>query len=349
MQFPKDELNHRCNIEWWYFNGNLFDKNRNRYAFMNCLFKANPKKSDISLVKRIPKKEVFFSHSLFVDVSKKRKIMNLSPFSILSGDSFKREALFVNYLNSPLRYINNEIFEFDSFKYRLKNENLDLVLKARKEPLLHNGGGDFVVDGKKVFYYSLTNLDAKGVVVDGNKVIEVCGKAWMDHEWSNFIGRKKWEWFSIQLNNGIEIMIQRYNNGENNYVGIIYGNGKADFVNDLILVEGKKWKSKISGAEYPVSWKVIVKSKKIELEIKAVLSDMEVLFGSLNYWEGPVDVMGKIDGKNIRGIGFMELVGKGMKNKFDVYNYQIKQVVNSYFKIVGKKGNYLLNGLINKI
>ncbi len=34
-----------------------------------------------------------------------------------------------------------------------------------------------------------------------------------------------------------------------------------------------------------------------------------MLFGSINYWEGPLQVKGTFDGKKVNGVGFMELVG----------------------------------------
>jgi len=34
-----------------------------------------------------------------------------------------------------------------------------------------------------------------------------------------------------------------------------------------------------------------------------------MLFGTINYWEGPLDIKGTINGKKVTGVGFSELVG----------------------------------------
>lgn len=349
MQFPKDSFPHKSVIEWWYFNGHLFDKNKNKYAFMNCLFKADPKKTDISIIKNIPLKEVYFSHSLLLDITNKKRIVNLSPISILSKDSLKQENLFINYINPLSGYINNELIEDGKFRYKLKNENLDLLISAIKKPLLHNGKGYFVVKNKKVFYYSLTKMAVNGKIHLGKKSIEVSGEAWMDHEWSTIAGEKKWKWFSIQLDNNCELMIQEYNNFENSYVGIMHQNQKAEFAHDLILSAKKTWKSPITKTEYPISWKIIVPSKKIELDVEAILPNQEIIFGSMNYWEGPIKVRGIIGSLNVKGNGFMEIVGENPKNsKLSMYNYNLTKKGKVLFKIAKREANKIFKDFISK-
>ena len=40
-----------------------------------------------------------------------------------------------------------------------------------------------------------------------------------------------------------------------------------------------------------------------------MIQDQEMIFGSINYWEGPLDVKASINGEQVSGSGFMELVG----------------------------------------
>ena len=343
MDFPKDSFSHRSVIEWWYFNGSLFDKNGSEYAFMNCLFKADPKKTSIPLVEKIPAKQVYFSHSILSDIGKKKTIVRTHPLSILSNDSFTKKNLFINYLNPSItEYVSNEIIEVGKFKYKIKNEDIELTLTGKKKPFIHNGKGYFIIKGKKVFYYSFTDMEAKGTIRLKGKVIEVTGKAWMDHEWSGFAGAKNWNWFSIRLDNNTELMIQEYNNKENVYVGINPRNQKPEFASDLILTPGKKWKSYLTGAEYPIKWKINVPSKKIELEVEAPLANQEILFGSLNYWEGLINVSGTMDGKKVNGKGFMELTGRKMeRSKMSLYNYQLRREAAFYLKMAKKEAALL--------
>jgi len=280
MAISQELFPHKCVIEWWYFNGNLVDKHGNKYAFMNCLFKADPRKTNIPIVDKIPAKEVYFSHSVLSDLKKEKCVVRTHPLSIISEDSLKSKNLFINYLNpSPFGYINNEFIETKN-GFKIKNEDLELFLKIKKKPFLHNKNGIFNVRGKKVFYYSFTNLEVEGKIMIHGKPIEVAGKAWMDHEWSEFAGEKNWNWFSIQLNNDVEIMIQDYNNKENVYVGI---NGKKpEFSNDAVFVTKKLWKSKLTGAEYPVEWEILIPSKDIVLDIYAPIKNQEIFLKRLS-------------------------------------------------------------------
>lgn len=333
MKFPKDSFPHNSLIEWWYFNGNLTDKQGNKYSFMNCLFKTNPKKTDIPLVNRIPAKEVYFSHSLLSDANKKI-IVRTHPLSILSKDSFSKKRLFINYFNpSVTGYVNNEITELEDGEYHIKNEDIDLTLKAFKKPFLHNGNGVFNLKNKKVFYYSFSDMKAKGTIKIGKKTIQVSGVCWMDHEWAGFTGIKKWDWFSVHLDNDSELMLQNYNNGEHVYAGIYHKNQKIESASDLIMLPKKFWKSRVTGASYPVAWKLEVPSKRIVLNIKAPSEKQEVIFGSMNYWEGSIEISGRMNNKKVKGIGFMELVGRKMKkSNINLYKQQLKKNASFYIK-----------------
>ena len=343
MKFPKDSFPHKSVIEWWYFNGNLKDKNGNRYSFMNCLFKTDPKKTDIPLVNKIPAKEVYFSHSVLTDIKNKKVIQRTHPLSILSKDSFKKNRLFINYLNPSINgYFNNEIIELADGEYKIKNEDIELTLKAKKKTLMHNGNGEFLVGRKKVYYYSITSLEAEGTIIINNKPINVKGTAWMDHEWAGFKGIKKWNWFSAQLTNDTELMLQEYNNGEQVYACLYPKNQKAEFATDILLLPKKIWKSRVTGARYPVHWKIEVPSKKIHIEVKAPVEKQEVIFGSMGYWEGPITVSGTINKQKVKGVGFMELVGRKMnKTILQLYQRQLRKEATFYIEKAKKDLRHL--------
>jgi hypothetical protein len=43
--------------------------------------------------------------------------------------------------------------------------------------------------------------------------------------------------------------------------------------------------------------------------MSAILAEQEMIFGAVNYWEGPVTVSAIVGGKKVKGVGFMELAG----------------------------------------
>jgi len=315
VRFPEDELAHNNIIEWWYFNGNLRDGEGNRYAFMNCLFKADVKKVKIPFLSRVPFKNIYFFHSILSDIKKKKFYPVVDYISVVSKDSFKKPLLFVNH-TSPILvkgYLNRCLEETHKFSYHLKDDNLDLKMVSVKKPLLESGRGYIEVCGRGSYYYSLTNLKTEGEIKIGDKTIKVTGKSWMDHQWADVsYSKDKWSWFSIQLDDNTELMCCEYNDGKSrSYLSdIVYPDGKQESLNGLELIPGKNiWESKKTKTKYPLIWEIKISEKKISLKVSALVKNQEIIFGSINYWEGPLAVEGIIDGREVRGVGFMELVG----------------------------------------
>lgn len=332
ISFPKDGAAHENIIEWWYFNGHLKDSKGNEYAFMDCLFKADPKRVNIPFLKKLPVKNIYFAHSLLSDIGNNRFYSTIQPLSIISRDSFSKPSFFVNYTQPSLSgYLNYEIEEIDSFKYRIKSEFFDLILTSTKKPLLLGGKGFLDLDSKQTFYYSLTNLKTEGHIFVNGKQIKVKGNSWMDHQWADApYSKDKWTWFSIQLDNNTEIVCFEYvDKKKKTYlVSISYANGRVAHASDLTLTPlGKTWESKETGAEYPLSWRVQVPSKGIDLTVNSLMKKQEMIFGSINYWEGPTEISGKMNNKSVSGRGFLELLGYPTKKFFvEFYKPEIKKI-----------------------
>ena len=103
IKFPEDESAHDYIVEWWYFNGHLKDALGNGYSFMNCLFRVDVKKVKIPFLSKIPLKISYFSHSLVTDLANKKFYHRITPFSVISDDSFSKPLLYINYLNPEIK------------------------------------------------------------------------------------------------------------------------------------------------------------------------------------------------------------------------------------------------------
>lgn len=345
--FPKDENAHKCIIEWWYFNGHLKDKKGNSYSFMDCLFKADNKKVKIPFLDKIPVENIYFAHSLLTDIKNQKTIKNVQYVTIPSKDSFKRPLLFVNYSDKLIKsdYVNYAIEEFEKFKYRIKTEDFDLIMESTKPPMLEGGKGFVTVCGRDSYYYSLTNLKVKGVIKIKNKFIDVEGKGWIDHQWANVSYNKdKWSWFSIQLDGNTEIMCCEYDDhGKKSYlVDIIDNKGKHESLKKLILLPQKeKFISSITKAKYPLEWCLQIPEREIDLKVKAKIKEQEMVFGTINYWEGPLDVKGTVKGKPVKGMGFMELVG--YESNYSNTSFVIGEIKGVLSKIYKKSKKNIKN------
>lgn len=355
IEFPKDELAHNYIAEWWYFNGHLKDASGKGYSFMNCLFKVDVKKVKIPFLSNIPLKTSYFSHSLLSNLKKKIFKYRITPFSLISEDSFSKSLLYINYINPTIidSYTNCVIEKTENLVYRIKNEDVDLELTSLKGPLLEGGQGFLDLHSKKTYYYSLTNLKTVGRIKVDDKWVKVAGKSWMDHQWADAsYSKDKWTWFSVQLENNVELVVGEYDDYKKKtyFADIFYADNSQEHYKEVeIMPTGKYWTSQKSKAVYPLTWKIKIPVKNIELNITAKIDNQEMLFGSINYWEGPAFVEGFFGSERVNGVGFIELVGyssqyNNVKYIKDELSQAIKQIISiAKTKTFGGKKNRLRN------
>jgi predicted secreted hydrolase len=316
---------HNAIIEWWYFNGRVKDATGKEYAFMDCLFRADANKVKIPYLKDIfgrssSERYLLFAHSTLVDIANKKAEKDIQNISLASRDSFTRPLFYANYIDPVAAtggFITHEIAETAPGTFHIKTETIDLVMRSKKTPMLEGGKGFITVRARDSFYYSLTDLETTGMVRVGaganSKWVSVSGTSWMDHQWADVsYANDQWTWFSLQLDNGMDIMCVKYSDekGSDYVVDILDAHGRGTHASDATFSPGaEKLKSKTTKAEYPLTWNISIAKKNILLKTSALISDGEMIFGAINYWEGPIAVTGTVAGKKVKGVGFMELAG----------------------------------------
>ncbi len=349
VKFPQDELAHDNIIEWWYFNGRLRDQRGRSYAFMDCLFKADNQRVNIPFLKNIPLKNIYFAHSILSDIGKQKAYAKTHYASLVSQDSFSLPRLFVNYINVGVGrgYVNCEISSPAENEYRLKTEDLNLELKSVKKPLLVGGKGYLERKSWSTYYYSLTNLEAKGMIKINKRWVEVAGKVWMDHQWADtpYAG-DRWTWFSIQLSNQTEIMCFEYDDGKNKdyFASVIDAENRQTHTKEFELKNLEKiWVSPTTKIGYPLTWQIKIPSKKIDIQVEPLVKNQEVRFGTINYWEGPLAVKGECGGHKVTGDGFLELVGYGPEmDNMDIVKNEIAKLNKKLLTTIKKRAKELL-------
>lgn len=312
---------HNTVIEWWYFNSRLTDAGGKQYSFMDCLFRAEVKKANIPYLKnfvgplRTPK-YASFAHSILANLTTRESKKEVQNVSLVSRDSFTRPLFFVNYIDPVAAvdgFVVNEIVETKPNVFRIKTKWADLTMESRKQPMLEGGKGFIAVHDRQSFYYSLTDLRTTGTLFVNDRWIPVTGRSWMDHQWSDVsYAQDQWTWFSIQLEDGTDLMCVEYadKNGKDYLIDVQEAHGHAAHYKQAVFChDGRTWKSKTTNATYPLSWTITVPEGDIELTTSALLDEEEIIFGSINYWEGSITVTGTMGKKKVKGVGFMELVG----------------------------------------
>jgi predicted secreted hydrolase len=203
---------------------------------------------------------------------------------------------------------------------------LDLELVAER-PIVPQGERGYSRKGDErtnaSAYYSIPRLRTRGaVVVDGQR-FEVTGTSWFDREWgTSFLppGVAGWDWFSLQLDDGRDLMFYRLRRPDGtatrHSAGTLVRRRDAEGgvevvrlgVDDVRAAPAAWWTSPHSGVRYPVAWTLEVPGQNLELRVTAVLDDQELRLAT-RYWEGAVDVSGRSGEADVTGRGYLELAG----------------------------------------
>lgn len=171
--------------------------------------------------------------------------------------------------------------------------------------------------GNASIYSSWTRLAAHGRVRVGGRERKVSGEAWYDHEWGTSQlgqGVVGWDWFSLRLADGRELMLYRLRRADGSAepfsAGTLVeadGSSRALALADFSIEPLGTWRSPRSGGAYPAGWRLGVPGAKLELELRPLLADCELDTSSSTgvvYWEGPVRAAGTVAGE-----GYVELTG----------------------------------------
>jgi predicted secreted hydrolase len=200
-----------------------------------------------------------------------------------------------------------------------------LNLRPIKQPVIQ--GQDGVSQkaegaGHASHYLSLTRILTTGSIDLNGKTYQVEGTSWMDHEFfseSMAENEAGWDWLSVQLEDGTELMLYRLRHkdgGIDPYSSGSYvdASGTSQFLSagdfQMTPAEEDSWTSPATKATYPVRWHVSIPRLKMELEVTTPLRSQELAsrFGT-SYWEGAIDVAGSRDQSRLRGAGYLEMTG----------------------------------------
>ncbi len=330
FSFPGEHGSHPgYKTEWWYYTGNVKGESGVRFGFQLTFFRRQI--SPPGARKKWPHpsspwrtNQIYIVHSALSDLKNGhfyytedmgRDALGISGTIQRGGKTkvFVKSWYSLIDKSSHKLHVSTEAFSFD------------LLLRALKQPVAHGIGGYSLKgagNGHASCYYSLTRLSVTGIISLKTKAFRVTGTAWMDHEYGSSPLEKGivgWDWFSLQLSDGTELMLYllRRNNGGYSVASsgtFVDAKGKALHLQkgDFSVRVTKTWPSPHTGAKYPAGWHVIVPSCGIDLFVEPNLSDQEMLSPEttrINYWEGSVSASGVKRKAPISAVGYVELTG----------------------------------------
>ncbi|MCB1675308.1 MAG: hypothetical protein KDI01_03405 [Halioglobus sp.] len=240
--------------------------------------------------------------------------VTLGPFRAWLDD-WHLESLAANSADDPLDHLRLSARAEDEngvFGYRLELEATG--------PLVRHGDKGFSqksADGQGSMYYSQPFYRVSGeVTLDGER-IAVSGRAWLDREWSSQLlgaGQTGWDWFSLHLDSGDRLMAFRLRGGGSGTKGGNYLSGSwITAAGDVVPLHGSGLtltplaSAAASGHRVPVSWRLTLPEKQLELDITARHAN-RWMPTSVPYWEGAVSVRDAASGSP-RGEGYLEMTG----------------------------------------
>ena len=331
FEFPRDHGAHPgFRTEWWYYTGNLEASDGARFGFQLTFFRRQLRpSSDRSDWPGRPSAwrtdQLFLAHAALTNIDGRRHYAaeDMSRGALgLAGAERQGEQVRV-FLGEWETVIGPQVHKLSMQE---NDFGFDLRLAPVKPPVAHGDDG-YSLKGtdpeRASCYYSFTRLETSGVVRLKDRRMAVTGTSWMDHEFSTAPlepGIRGWSWFSVQLDNGAELMLFLLNLEAGGYHPASSGtfvaaDGTATAVSfkDIRAAVLRHWTSPSTGAEYPLAWGLQLKAIGMNLTIRTPVDDQEMQTGQttgVTYWEGSVTVEGRHGDKAVSGRGYMELTGR---------------------------------------
>ncbi len=322
FSFPEDFGPHsNFQTEWWYYTGNLETEDGRHFGYQLTFFRRALLPED-----QLPQRQsqwagqhIYMAHFALTDTQAGQHY---------ASERFSRgEPGLAGAQSQPFEVWLEDwrIEQTDSRQFTLfaqaENAKIQLTLEDHKAPILHGDAGlsqKGPEAGNASYYFSQTRLSSQGSISVDGESYAVKGLSWMDHEFSTSAlstGQIGWDWFSIQLDDGRELMLFQLRRSDGlpdpySSATLIEVDGSTQHftAEDFTLTELDHWQSPRSEARYPIGWRIEIAALDLHLETHALLPDQELEL-SFTYWEGAAEIRGNQGSQMLSGMGYIEMTG----------------------------------------
>lgn len=332
LVFPADFGAHPdTRIEWWYVTGWLGTAEAPRYGFQLTFFRSRTD-VDARHPSAFAATQLLFAHAALSDVGQRRQHhdqrMARAGFGLAQaavGDTDVRLRDWpLQRRPGPAGASSIYRAELHAGPHGGSNDwQLALQLATTQPPLLQGDAGysrKGPRPGQASHYYSQPQLDvAARLQIDGHS-LDLAGRAWLDHEWSNSLldpGAVGWDWIGINLFDGGALTAFRLRRADGSTLwagGSLRGASGAtgetrSFKPDEVrFTPLQRWSSPATAASYPVQWQVDTPAGRHQVRalFEAQELDSRASTGTV-YWEGLSELLDQ-QGRRI-GLGYLEMTG----------------------------------------
>ncbi len=314
ISFPEDEGRHPGDsIEWWYIAGHLTGSQTGiHYSFMLTYFYFPAYGYDGFRILNLSNDDTgkFFTETQPV------------YYTEMGYDSLNLQVLLFNDSTEHWTHKKNVDGNLIPFEYELSatgdHGSLDLTSISLKPPLILGDSGLFNQGEQSyTYYYSLTENTMSGTITFERTEEEVTGTAWIDRQYGDFnpIIKEKYEWFYVQLSNGMDINIWNLFTPDNHlpdtstyrHISVIVDSSTQYTTHDFELERLDFQYMSDSVMCYAQKWRLTSPVNQVDLTITALHNHTEVLL-PFRFFEGSTFVSGTVKGKEVTGQGFAELL-----------------------------------------
>lgn len=315
ISFSLDEGRHTSEpIEWWYTTGHIAeDESGKEYSYMLTYF--------------------YYPQSVYDGF----RILNLTDHS---DGTFYQSTLPVTYTTISSTELNIEADVFlggiETWRNKLDNSNaiipfeytlnasgggvvLDFELATTKRPLILGNDG-YLDQGSEnyTYYYSQTGNSLSGSLTVNGVTKSVTGTAWIDRQYGDFnpLTGEKYEWFSMQLSNGMDINLWNIFTVNNEIpdsdkyrILSAYVDESNQYTSSDFEIERLSFFCTVDEVNcYSNQWRLTSNDHHdIDIVITSIYNTSEVQL-PFRFFEGSTTITGTVDGDSVNGIGFTELL-----------------------------------------
>jgi predicted secreted hydrolase len=327
VELPRDLYAHaEAQTEWWYYTGHMQTAHGRSFGFELVFFKRRTDLDRFGVVPlRLIANPLYLAHFAVTDESRahfryEHRKSTGGRFDLPARAS--EEKYYLRLGNWTVREENGT-----HILHATMGDDLvfEVRLKSTKLPVLNGheqAGVSFKDAGEASRYFSFTRMEATGRITWNGMTEDCTGSAWMDREfgtWRTTENQKGWDWFSIQLSTGAEVMVYHLRNSLNEpspFSSGTYVDGAGAWTHlgreDFMLETTEHWRSPNTEAVYPGGWRLRVPRFGVDVTITPVMKDQELdTRGStmIVYWEGACRVHGRHGNEETDGRAYAELVG----------------------------------------
>ena len=319
LVFPRDRGAHpEFRTEWWYVTGHAVSQaaDARSFGFQLTFFRSRVDAAQ-GMTSKFAAKQLIFAHAAITDVQGKKlwhdQRIARAGFGVASSSEQDMDLTLRDWSLKADRGSYTAELPASDFALRLQFRETQPVLLQGNQGLSRKGP-----DEKQAsYYYSQPQLATSGSLQLQGQTFEVIGKAWLDHEWSHellHLSAVGWDWMGMNLDDGSALTAFRLRdkNGAAVWDGGSFRSPKGELYvfsrGEVIFKPGRRWKSPLSQASYPVEW--TVRTPADFYTVKAVIDNQELDSRSSTgaiYWEGLSELIDS-NGRRV-GRGYLEMTG----------------------------------------